>query len=45
MRVSGLSSPVFSFDNDRKGEDLKGEGVCGLSSPVFRFNNDRSVRI
>ena len=34
--VSGLSSLVFSFDNDRR---------VGLSSPVFSFDNARRVRI
>ena len=43
--MSGLSSPVFRFDNDRKVEDLKVKSVSGLSSPVFSFDNDRRVRI
>ena len=41
--MSGLSSPVFSFDNDRRGR-IKMLKVSGLSSPVFRFDNDRRVR-
>ena len=44
LKVSGLSSPVIRFDNDRM-VNLKGKGVSELSSPVFGLDNNRRVRI